>query len=88
MLYSNKIPVTITTQDDQKYLAKSDGNTDPFNISVNDPNSIVTINTTGSVNYQVRTFSNEHKTKQTLTQESVWNGVAVQTASLTAEIKI
>ncbi|MBP5452282.1 MAG: hypothetical protein J6Y16_08610, partial [Treponema sp.] len=82
MLYSNKIPVTITPVEDQKFLPKSDGNSYPFEIGVNDPNSIVTINTTGSVKYQVQTV-NAYRTKSAFTAES-WNGVLVREATLAA----
>ena len=78
VLYSNKIPVTITSEEDQSYVKKLDSNSYSFAIKISDPNSPTTIDkSTGKIKYQIQT-SQGYKTKSDFTSTS-WSGLTINT---------
>ena len=76
VLFSNKIPVTITSEADQSYVRKVDSNKYSFAIKISDPNNPTSINrSTGKIKYQIKAEQG-YKTKQEFTSAS-WNGVQI-----------
>ncbi|MBP5751230.1 MAG: hypothetical protein J6W60_00015, partial [Treponema sp.] len=67
MVYSNKIPVTISTNDDATYVAKDGSNQYQLTVTVSDPNDTPTIKTAnGSIKYQMQTIQG-YRSKDQLT---------------------
>ncbi len=76
MLYSNKLPVNISSTADLSYVKKANDNKYSFAISISDPNPTPTINkATGKIKYQIQAVQG-YKTKQNFTSSS-WEGKTV-----------
>ncbi len=74
MLYSNKLPVSISSTADLSYVPKANDNKYSFAISISDQNSPLSINkSNASIKYQIQTAQG-YKTKQDFASSS-WNSI-------------
>ncbi|MBP5452486.1 MAG: hypothetical protein J6Y16_09655 [Treponema sp.] len=75
MLYSNKLPVSISSTADLSYVPKATDNKYSFAISISDQNSPLSINkSNASIKYQIQTAQG-YKTKQDFASSS-WNTIS------------